>query len=433
MDSPSQVAGLLGAGALVRLFRYCLFCLIACLCAAIAMQALVIETFEIPSGSMAPTLRGEHRRCACPRCGHEAVVGRPSADKEGTGEPRFYRKSTCGNCGLSPLPITLGAESPGDRVVVNKAAFAVRQPSRWEVIVFRLLGSFYVKRLLGLPGEEILIHDGDLYVNGRLSRKTYAQAKDMRVVLFDQAFAPAGGWGSRWVQSVTADRETWRYANFSLDDAKCEPIRDEYTYNAGLHADSARVHDFLVEATIEVSSRAADSIRLRLCDGHDWVEVALPTGKARSVEAHSWQMSDSIVTKVEAGTGRPFALEAGRKHRVEFAFVDRRVSLVVDDRLLLEADLPEAKERGGVERPFEMDAPEGSARIHAFRLYRDVHFGQQGRHGVRGRSAQLGTDQYFFLGDNSPHSEDSRFWRVGTWPAAADLIGPVLWVRRSED
>jgi hypothetical protein len=65
------------------------------------------------------------------------------------------------------------------------------------------------------------------------------------------------------------------------------------------------------------------------------------------------------------------------------------------------------------------------ATLHAFRLYRDVHYGQQGKQAVHGKMVRLGVDQYFFLGDNSPHSEDSRFWPDEGRVPWADLIGPV--------
>jgi signal peptidase I len=44
------------------------------------------------------------------------------------------------------------------------------------------------------------------------------------------------------------------------------------------------------------------------------------------------------------------------------------------------------------------------------RLYRDVHYTQAGRNAVRGKVVRLAADQYFVMGDNSPNSEDSRFW-----------------------
>jgi signal peptidase I len=442
--------------------RRCLYVALLILCALVLLQSLVVEAFHIPTGSMAPALHGNYRVCVCPRCGHEVAVGRHAADREGSGEPRYYRKAFCPNCGLYPVPVTTTPEIPGDEVVVDKTAYLVRSPSRWEIIVFRLLGTFYIKRLLGMPGEDILIHDGDLYVNGQLYRKSFEEAKRMRVLVFDQENAPkAGGWKDRWEQSTAAGTPTLRgadskraheagqvgnlpqltidgrllpcaltYRHFLLGSGKCEPMRDEYGYNGGLHADSECVHDFLIETEIE-SSAGRGSLALRLCDGHDWVEVVLPVGATRAVEAFAWPIDAPAQTCKLAEAEKPALLRAKQPYRIELAFVDRRVSVAVDGRVWLSADLPAAKKRRGVERPFQVQADGVHANLRHFRLYRDVHYTQQGTNAVRGKSVHLGMDQYFMLGDNSTNSEDSRFWPDGGRVDAACLIGPVIHVHGS--
>ena len=61
------------------------------------------------------------------------------------------------------------------------------------------------------------------------------------------------------------------------------------------------------------------------------------------------------------------------------------------------------------------------------RLWRDVHYTQAGTNGVGGAVVRLGPDQYFVLGDNSPRSEDSRFWpNQGAVPAQHLLGKPFL-------
>jgi Signal peptidase, peptidase S26 len=256
------------------------------------------------------------------------------------------------------------------------------------------------------------------------------------VLVFDQERAPnSGGWKDRWQSSHDLDVNelsldgrnsecTLTYRHFLLESGKCEPLRDEYAYNGGLHADSECVHDFLIDTEIETSA-GRGSLALRLCDGHDWVEVLLPVGASKAVEAFAWPVGVPQQTRKLADTDKRQSLRAQQRYRVELAFVDRRLSLAVDGQVWLSTDLPEAKKRKGVERPFQAQADGVQVNLRQFRLYRDVHYGQQGTNAVRGKSVRLGVNQYFMLGDNSPNSEDSRFWPDDGRVEKAALVGPL--------
>lgn len=443
MIEPARHGRKAWAHASLRLVRLSVCGALLAVCTVLAVEAVVLEPFHVPTGSMAPALKGHHRVGVCPCCGKETVVGRAGADAKGTGEARYYRKAFCQNCGAFPVRFSGGPEIAGDRILVNRAAFLVRAPARWEIVVFRLLGSFYIKRVLGLGGEEILIDDGDVYANGELLRKTFAQARQMALLIFDQEHPAAERWEFAPPAPSPADAIvldgvqspcTATYRNYSAAAKKCEPIRDEYAYNGAVHADTECVHDFLIETDIEVGgAKESGAISLRLCDGGEWVDVMLPVGEARAIEAFAWPSEDANQMRKVAESGRPFALRAGRRWHVELALVDRRLSLVVDGQALLCADLPPLKNRAGVERPFQAHADGVRAALHGFRLYRDVHYGQQGANGVHGKVARLMRDQYFLLGDNSPNSEDSRFWPDHGRVRAADLVGSVLFTHGSQE
>jgi hypothetical protein len=57
-----------------------------------------------------------------------------------------------------------------------------------------------------------------------------------------------------------------------------------------------------------------------------------------------------------------------------------------------------------------------------------VHYASAGANGVV-NECLLGPDEYFVLGDNSAHSEDSRYWPVAGVPAAA-LVGKPLFLHQ---
>ncbi len=55
----------------------------------------------------------------------------------------------------------------GDYLLVDELAYRFREPARGEVVVFRYPGdqrSYYIKRIIGLPGERVVIRDGQVEV-----------------------------------------------------------------------------------------------------------------------------------------------------------------------------------------------------------------------------------------------------------------------------
>ncbi|HHN47131.1 MAG TPA: signal peptidase I, partial [Planctomycetes bacterium] len=76
-------------------------------------------------------------------------------------------------------PTMIGREGWGDRIFAGKFSYSRTvgsAPRRWDVVVFYLQEpgtkkKRLVKRLAGLPGETIEIADGDIYVDGKILRK----------------------------------------------------------------------------------------------------------------------------------------------------------------------------------------------------------------------------------------------------------------------
>lgn len=57
----------------------------------------------------------------------------------------------------------------GDVVLVNRLAYDLGSPKRFDVVVFLRPGSGYnIKRVVGLPGETIQIKENHIYINGEL-------------------------------------------------------------------------------------------------------------------------------------------------------------------------------------------------------------------------------------------------------------------------
>ncbi len=76
--------------------------------------------------------------------------------------------------------LAAGRVRTGDHVFVNKILYNVRRPRRGDIVVFNteqvehpqvLRNSFYIKRLVGLPGETIAIDPPNLVVDGNVVRE----------------------------------------------------------------------------------------------------------------------------------------------------------------------------------------------------------------------------------------------------------------------
>jgi signal peptidase I len=66
--------------------------------------------------------------------------------------------------------------SDGDNLIVDKISFRFRDPKRFEVVVFPYQyeeKTFYIKRVIGLPGETVQIKDGTIYINEKPLSENY--------------------------------------------------------------------------------------------------------------------------------------------------------------------------------------------------------------------------------------------------------------------
>ena len=105
----------------------------------------------------------------------------------------------------------------GDRILVNKFVYDFSAPKRWDVIVFKNPNNGkqnYIKRLVGLPGEHLLIDYGDIYTmepdgdggytNRQIVRKPPQKVKTMLQLVDDSDFVAKEllhvNWPSRWNQ-----------------------------------------------------------------------------------------------------------------------------------------------------------------------------------------------------------------------------------------
>jgi signal peptidase I len=131
---------------------------------------------------------------------------------------------------------------PGDYVIVNKLAYLFnKNPSRGDVIVFRYPPDPeaipYIKRIIGLPGDQIHIADGKIYVNGQLLLESYLTVTTNR----------GGDWsvppGQLFVmgdnRNNSSDSRTWGFVPFENIIGRAEVIYLPPQHWAFLHQNIA--------------------------------------------------------------------------------------------------------------------------------------------------------------------------------------------------
>lgn len=193
---------------------------------ALLFRAFEAEAFVIPTGSMAPTLMGRNKDVLDGMTGFQYQVGSSSEVDQNTnritGEvvaaiDPLYRRIT----DVSEL-----RSSTGDRIIVNKFAYHLSDPQRWDVIVFKNPQSphiNYIKRLIGLPGETVRIFNGDIYVRTgndgdfEIARKPVKKQLALLQPVYDTDYPceplEAIGFPDRFEQFPVSAEPTWSRAD----------------------------------------------------------------------------------------------------------------------------------------------------------------------------------------------------------------------------
>ena len=97
---------------------------------------------------------------------------------------------------MSPQEINGASMEPnfhnGEFILTNKITYKFRDPQRGDVVIFKSPMDKevdYIKRIIGLPGDTVALHDNALYVNGQKVVEPYL-APD--VTIFGGSFLAEG-------------------------------------------------------------------------------------------------------------------------------------------------------------------------------------------------------------------------------------------------
>ncbi len=421
---------------------------------AFLFRAFVMEAFRIPTGSMADTLMGAHFRLGCPECGYEFNHGfvpqryglaEDTAPSGGVPLPPVR----CPSCGFieqyRPTDPDRELVYNGDRILVLKCLYQFQPPRRWDVVVFKNPTNptqNYIKRLIGLPGETIEIVDGDIFVNGQIARKPPMIQREHWMPVYDNDFQPVHPdlplfnlhpWqlpfdlaGSAWTVDKAHDPTRLhldcpadRTSVLTYNAPSANDFKAGYAYNDLSMGNMPYCSDLMVRFTADFSSPGASQGKAGVIltrheiqyqgsvDSQGNVEIAELTAQGPQVLATA-----SLKKKVTAGEPLP----------VEFYHADHRLVLQAG-RQILTHDLDGSRATAGSRptlRPRAQIFGSGKLAIAHLAIFRDTYYTSQTpysrrpSHATEGRPFELKPDEFFVLGDNSPNSEDARWWSEPT-------------------
>ena len=369
---------------------------------ALLFRTYEAEAFIIPTGSMAPTLQGQHMDINCEKCGLRYRTG--ATDENSTVPSEFQDPVSHTHCPICNYEMRMRRNGPkkqldhnsnnGDRILVNKFIYDFSEPQRFDVIVFKNPNNGkqnYIKRLIGLPGERLLIENGDIYTiddNNRrqIVRKPEDKVRVLLQLVDDTHHIPEemeqANWPLRWNQWAQATKAwstqkengnpeyflaptdsmnwlTYRHlrpevedwADFENGDQNLSPrrllgqlITDYYAYNdaiqsrkgaAGAVPGAHWVGDLALEAELQVNSDSGIAAFRLVEGGTEFVcRIDVATGEARiECENDKVTFEDRDGEPVDTPTATT-RMKGKGKYKILFANLDDKLYMWINNRLV---------------------------------------------------------------------------------------------------
>ncbi len=449
--------------------------IIVALLLALLIRHFVLESYEIPTGSMAPYLHGLNSRIDCPNCTAGTPVGISSDSLtnrvlmsetyrvlEGTCKKngvRFKvqaegRNFICPGCkdtrAVSEATLRTAIATPllvqcrectykhetlvetsdilgGNKILVDKLRYDAFEPQRWDVVVFRFNSQRnYIKRLVGLPGEDVQIVNGDIWIDGEIEVKPVGVQEHLWIPIHNSSFLESGIVKEAWSQDSGWTRYTAKTAdtpektpggwgfNFSSGAGELfytRPVRNYYGYNGNYRgSEPAPIRDLKVTANVRAMPRRGNesSVAIEIDNSPSTYRWLIPFNAGETRLTLVTEEQEQVLW-----TSQDFALSSDVESTLSMEVIDRNLRVFADGILFGEVQLPESELSAGTKSTagqgirFRMSHCGGY--LNQVQIFRDLHWTGNGNNGVTGPYS-IDQGRYFVLGDNSPSSLDSRYW-----------------------
>lgn len=415
----------------------------------------------------------------CPSCGHypsELLCSRcryRTLLKPNSNGNAVIPSTRCSRCGRNLMAAEAMPVANGDRILVLKCVYQFIEPKRWDVIVFKNPTEpmvNYIKRLIGLPGEKVQIIDGDIYINEKIARKPPKVQNELWMPVYSNDYQPVRP------EDGYFNGHTWEQPFRNVDDSKWSITNSDKPAIFSLESSPDRIHSIFYDTSIGNDFKATYAyddidtynivptcsdlmvrIDCRAADPRGSIGIALSKYETTYRATVLFSTGTLIITKQEKGEVPVELIETSIKNprmheqtQVKFANVDHQLVFEYGGTKLTH-DLGRNMEDAG---PIKEDVEprveifgSGNLTLSHIAVFRDIHYTEakfssrgDGGRATKDNPFELKKDQFFVLGDNSPNSEDGRWWdkvgvsnkglppyREGTVPRDY-LVGKALFV-----
>lgn len=363
---------------------------------ALVFKVFLLEISRIPSGSMQPTLMGDE------------------------------------------------ATEVFDRIVVDKLSYSYRDPRRWEIVVFKHpleRSRIMVKRLVGLPNEELKIEHGDVWTRPNAVADWTVERRPEEVQAAQwKTLEPKDQERSQW--SAVEGAVDWRFtgrvikasgsgrAGFRVDqgsirngyrDGYPDPVRAEARAGRGETHD---VGDLRLDGDL-IAREGTERVTIELVEGKRVYRFRFPGPAADPTERVEIEVRETGVREA-LGTHRleqERRLPAGVAVHFSVENLDDRLRLSLDDEELLTANVdpvpsPRSAIRVGVDG--------SGAEFQDLMPYRDLFYVPEPGNAPNW-TVEIPAEHYVMFGDNTLDSADSRAWLYNrfTWSEDGEEVSAI--------
>ena len=370
---------------------------------AMIIKCFCIEVYKIPTGSMEPTLHGDY--------------------------------------------------NDGDRIIANKFGILFTPLKRYDVFLFKFpldKSTSFIKRVVGLPNEELMIKEGDLYARAKgadkflIAKKPLQTQESMWIPLVESVqtsqttrkrynpAVPADDWvlPENGLSNIEGGKmnlnagEIIRYRN---------AVSDEYinSSTSGNHT----VRDIKLSFKLRAEQSGGEiyaTIRTRAGD----FSLRLPVQSADSEQPNlSWHfrgtlktpaLEHSILSTNYLNTlplpkegAPPIKIEPNKDHLIEILNFDGTIYIKVNGRevgkydYITSLDDNQLEEDSHSSYQIELGAKKYAATLWDVNIWRDVYYCDNNAGIImENKPLTIPDGKYFAIGDNVPNSKDSRLWKM---------------------